>query len=103
MSFRRGAVLQQLMRHEERSCWAGRRAAQRGGSTVLRRVQMSGGFFLVEVVLRVDVVVVLRVLDAGLGVDVALRSSACARAATRAASGRSSGGTCHPASETFSA
>ena len=98
---RRGTVLQQLLRHEKRSCWAGRRAAQRGGSSVPPRVQ-GGSLFFAEVVLGVVVVVVLRVLDAGLGVDVALRSSTSARAATRVASG-SGGGAGRPASETFGA
>ena len=102
LSLRRGAVLHQLLRHEERSCWARRGAAQRGGSTVLRRVQ-GGGLFLAEVLLGVAVVVVLRVLDVGLGVDAALRSSASARAAARAASRRSGGDACPPMSETFSA
>ena len=102
LSLRRGAVLQQLLRHEERSCWAGRRAAQRGGSTVPRRVQ-GGSLLFAEVVLGVVVVVVLRVLDVGLGVDVALRSSASARAAARAASRRSGGDAGRPASKTFSA
>lgn len=103
LSFRRGAVLQQLLRHEERSRRAGRRAAQRRGSTVPRRVQGGGRFLLAEVVLSVAVVVVLRVLDVGFGVDAALWGRAPARAAARVASGRSSGGTRHPASETFSA
>ena len=71
LSLRRGMVQQQLLRHEERSCWDGRRVAQRGGSTVPRRVQ-GGGLFLAEVVLGVAVVVVLRVLNVGLGVDAAL-------------------------------
>ena len=68
-----------------------------------------GGLLLAVVVLGVGVVVVFRgMLDAGLGVDVALRSSASwssasARAATRAASRRSGGDTCHPASVAFSA
>ena len=102
LSLRRGTVLQQLLRHEKRSCWAGRRAAQRGGSTVPRQVQ-GGGFLFVEVVLDVAVVVVLWMLNAGLGVDAALRSSDPARAAARAASRRSGVDACHPASETFSA
>ena len=97
LSLQRGAVLQQLLRHEERSRWAGRRAAQRGGSAVLRRVQ-GGSFLFVEVVLGVVVIVVLWKLDAGLGVDMALRDSASARAARR-----SGGGTGRPASETFGA
>ena len=101
LSLRRGTVLQQLLRHEKRSCWAGRRAAQRGGSAVPRRVQ-GGSFLFAEVVLGVVVVVVLWMLDAGLGVDVALRSSASARAAVRV-TGRSGGGAGRPASETFSA
>ena len=45
------------------------------------------------------VVVVLWMLDAGLGVDAGLRSSASVRAASR----RSGGGACRPASETFGA
>ena len=65
----------QLLRHEKRSCWAGRRAAQRGGSAVPRRVQ-GGSFLFAEVVLGVVVVVVLWMLDAGLGVDVVFRSGA---------------------------
>ena len=79
--------------------WA--RAAQQGGSTVPRRVQR-GGLLFTEVALGV-VVIIRGVLDAGLGVDAGLRSSASARAATWAASRRSGGGTWHPASETFSA
>ena len=72
-----------------------------------------GGLLLAVVVLGVGVVIVFRkMLDAGLGVDVALWSSASwgsaswgsaswssasARAATRAASRRSGGDTCyHP-------
>ena len=103
LSLRRGTVLQQLLRHEKRSCWAGRRMAQRRGSAVPRGMQR-GGLLLAVVVLDVGVVVVFRgMLDAGLGVDVVLRSSASARAATRAASRRSGGDTCHPASVTFSA
>ena len=54
-----------------------------------------------EVVLVV--VVVRGVLDAGLGVDAALRSSASAQTATWAASGRSGGGAGRLASEAFSA
>ena len=91
------AIHQQLLRHEERSCWARLRAAQRGSSTVPRRVQR-GGLLFADVVLGV-VVVVCGMLDAGLGVDAALRSSASARAASR----RSGGDACHPASKTFSA
>ena len=102
MSLRRGAVLQQLLRHEKRSCWAGRRAAQRGGSTVPRRVK-GGGLLFAEVVLGVDVVVVRWMLDAGLGVDAALRSSVSTRAAALPGGGRSSGGTGRPASKAFSA
>ena len=49
-----------------------------------------------EVVLGMAIVVVLRMLDVGLGVDVALRSSASARAA-----GRSGGGAGRPTSKTF--
>ena len=98
VSLRRGAVPQQLVRHEERSCRAGRRVAQRGGSAVPRRVK-GGGLLFAEVVLGVDVVVVCWVLDAGLGVDAALRSSASARVASR----RSGGGAGRPASETFGA
>ena len=101
LSLRRGVVLQQLLRHEKRSCWAGRRAAQRGGSAVPRQVQR-GSFLFAEVVLGVVVVVVLWMLDAGHGVDVALRSSASARAAARVARW-SGGGAGHPASETFGA
>ena len=97
VSLRRGAVLQQLLRHEKRSCWAGRRAAQRGGSAVPRRMQRRSLLFA-EVVLGVVVVVVLWKLDAGLGVDVALWRRGSARAARR-----SGGGAGRPASETFSA
>ena len=100
MSLRRGAVLQQLLRHEKRSCWAGRRTAQRGGSVVPRRVQ-GGSFLFADVVLGAVVVVVLWVLDAGLGVNAALRNSASARAAARVASRRSGGGAGRPASEAF--
>ena len=71
LSLRRGPVLQQLLRHEKRSCWAGRGVAQRGGSTVLRRVQR-GSLLFATVLPGVVVGVVLRVLDVGLGVDVAL-------------------------------
>ena len=99
LSLRRRTVLQQLLRHEKRSCRAGRRAAQRGGNTVPRRVQ-GGGLLFAEVVLSVVDVVVVGVLDAGLGVDTALRSRAPTRAATRAACG-SGGGASRPASETF--
>ena len=74
MSLQRGAVLQQLLRHEKRGCRAGRREAQRGGSTVLRRVQ-GGGLLAIVVSLSVAAVVVLRVLDAGLGVDVVPRAA----------------------------
>ena len=51
------------------------------------------------VVLGVGVVVVRGVLDAGLGVDAALRSSG----STRAASGKSGGGAGRPTSKAFSA
>ena len=68
---------------------------------VPRRVQ-GGGFLIAKVALGVVVVVVLRVLDVGLGVDAALRSSASARAAAWATSRRSSGDASHPTSETFS-
>ena len=57
LCLRRGVVLQQLLHHEERSCWAGRRAAQRGGSAVPRRVQ-GGSFLFAEVILGVVIVVV---------------------------------------------
>ena len=108
LCLRRGAVLQQLLRHEKRSCRAGRRTAQRRGSAVPRRMQRRG-LLLAVVALGVGVIVVFRgMLDAGLGVDVVLRSSASwssasARAATWAASGRSGGDACHPASVTFGA
>ena len=102
LSLRRRTVLQQVLRHEKSGCWAGRRAAQRGRSAVLRRVQGRSLFLSAEVVLGVVVVVVLWVLDAGLRVDAALRNSASARAAARVAS-RSGGGAGRPASETFGA
>ena len=102
LCLRRGVVLQQLLRHETRSRRAGRRAAQRGGSTVPRRVQ-GGGLLFAKVVLSMVDVVVLRVLDVGLGVCAARRSGAPARAAARVASRRSGGGAGRPASETFGA
>ena len=74
----------------------------RGGSTVPGRVQR-GSLLFAEVALGVVVVVIRGVLDAGLGVNAGLRSSASARVATRAASRRSGGGACRPASETLSA
>ena len=55
-----------------------------------------GGLLFTEVVLGV-VVVVRGVLDAGLGVDAVLRSSASARVASR----RSGGGAGRPASKAF--
>ena len=69
---------------------------------VPRRVQ-GGSLLFVEVVLSVVIVVVLRVLDAGLGFDAALRRSASARAATRMRSWTSGGGAGRPTSETFGA
>ena len=95
LSLRRGTVPQQLLRHEKRSCWAGRRAAQGGGSAVLRRVQGRSLFLSAEVVLGVVVVVVRWVLDA------ALRSSVSARAAARSGGRRSGGGAGRPARKAF--
>ena len=68
---------------------------------VPRRVQ-GGSLLFVEVVLSVVVDVVLWKLDAGLGVDMALRSSASARAAARVAR-RSGGGAGRLAGETLGA
>ena len=76
LSLWRATVLQQLLRHEKRSRRAGRRAAQRGSSTVPRRVQ-GGRLLVIDVAPGVVVVVVLRVLDVGLGVDVA--AAVCVR------------------------
>ena len=58
-----------------------------------------GSFLFAEVLLGVAVVVVLWMLDAGLGVDAARRSSAPARATSR----RSGGGACRPTSEALGA
>ena len=102
VSLRRGAVPQQLVRHEERSCRAGRRVAQRGGSAVPRRVK-GGGLLFAEVVLGVDVVVVRWMLDAGLGVGAALRSSVSTRAAALPGGGRSSGSAGRPAGKALGA
>ena len=69
---------------------------------VSRRGQ-GGSLLVVEVAPGVVVVVVLRVLDVGLGVDTAFRSSASARAAAWATSRRSGGGARRLTSKTLSA
>ena len=67
LGLRHGTVLQQLLRHEKRSRRAGRGLAQRGGSTVPRRMQR-GNIFIAAVVPAVVIAVVLRTLDVDTGV-----------------------------------
>ena len=67
----RGAVAQQLLRHQQRGGWAGRYLAHGGGALAPRWVQGGSSLALAvdaDVVAAAVAAVVLRLLDARLGV-----------------------------------